>query len=122
MAEGNAPAPGPAADLLDDIRSFARRKPGAFLLGAAVAGIVAGRMFRGAKDASTSTPSTQGIDTPQAPALGTIEASALPAGSPSTDQFQGDPLMAGTTTGREALGERVPTTGPLSTYNTGGLA
>ena len=38
------------ADLLDEIRNFARRKPGTFLLGAAAAGILAGRMTRGVKD------------------------------------------------------------------------
>jgi hypothetical protein len=38
-------------DLLDDVRDFARRKPGTFLLGALAAGVVAGRLARGAKDA-----------------------------------------------------------------------
>ncbi len=80
MVEGNAPAPGPArdllqqgasrveefarllqnrepADLLDDVRSFARRRPGAFLLGAAVAGIVAGRLTSGVKAAHSDDSS-----------------------------------------------------------------
>ena len=35
------------ADLLADVRSFARRRPGLFLLGAAVAGVVAGRLTTG---------------------------------------------------------------------------
>jgi hypothetical protein len=34
-------------DLLEEIRSFARRQPGAFLLGAAMAGVLAGRLTRG---------------------------------------------------------------------------
>jgi hypothetical protein len=34
-------------DLLDDVRAFARRRPGAFLLGAAALGVVAGRLTRG---------------------------------------------------------------------------
>lgn len=38
-------------DLMDDLRSFARRRPGAFLLGAAVAGVLAGRATRGASAA-----------------------------------------------------------------------
>lgn len=38
-------------DLLEDVRSFARRRPGAFLSGALVAGVVAGRLTRGAKAA-----------------------------------------------------------------------
>ena len=33
-------------ELLDDVRSLARRRPGAFLLGAAIAGVVAGRLSR----------------------------------------------------------------------------
>ena len=37
-------------DLVEDVRSFARRRPGAFLLGAAVAGVVAGRLTRSAVD------------------------------------------------------------------------
>lgn len=42
------------SELLDEVRSFARRRPGTFLLGAVVAGVVAGRLARGAK-ASTGT-------------------------------------------------------------------
>jgi hypothetical protein len=38
-------------ELLDDVRNFARRKPGTFLLGALAAGVVAGRLTRGAKQA-----------------------------------------------------------------------
>jgi hypothetical protein len=46
-------------DLLEDVRDFARRKPGTFLLGALAAGVVAGRLARGAKDAQSSqAPST----------------------------------------------------------------
>ena len=49
------------AELLDDVRSFARRKPGVFLLGAAVAGVLAGRLTSGVKAAhSTSTSGTSG--------------------------------------------------------------
>jgi hypothetical protein len=43
------------AELLDEIRSFARRKPGLFLLGAAAAGIVAGRLTSGVKAAHTDS-------------------------------------------------------------------
>jgi hypothetical protein len=37
-------------ELLDQARSFARQRPGVFLLGAAVAGVVAGRLSRGLVD------------------------------------------------------------------------
>jgi len=39
------------SELLDEVRDFARRKPGTFLLGALAAGVVAGRLTRGAKAA-----------------------------------------------------------------------
>ncbi|MCW2699040.1 MAG: hypothetical protein JWQ45_575 [Blastococcus sp.] len=49
------------AELLDDVRRFARRKPGLFLLGAAAAGVLAGRLTSGVKAAhSTSSPSSNG--------------------------------------------------------------
>ena len=81
MVQGNEPAPGPArdlleqatdkvedfarwlqnrepADLLDEVRSFARRRPGTFLLGAALAGVVAGRLTSGVKAAHSNGPSS----------------------------------------------------------------
>jgi hypothetical protein len=61
-------------DLLDDVRGFARRRPVAFLGGAAVAGVLAGRLTRGAKAAQdtdqpgTTTPAAQSA-TPVAPSI-----------------------------------------------------
>jgi uncharacterized protein YjbJ (UPF0337 family) len=43
--------------ILDDVRAFARRRPGAFLLGALAAGVVAGRITRGAKESQSSSGS-----------------------------------------------------------------
>lgn len=40
-------------DLLEDVRAYARRRPGTFLVGALLAGVVAGRLTRGAKDAQS---------------------------------------------------------------------
>ncbi len=83
MVDGTAPAPGPArdliqqgasrvqefadllqnrepADLLDDVRRFARRRPGSFLLGAALAGVLAGRLTSGVKAAHSDGPSSGG--------------------------------------------------------------
>jgi hypothetical protein len=45
-------------ELLDDVRGFAQRKPGTFLLGALAAGVVAGRLTRGAKAAQSSSSGT----------------------------------------------------------------
>ena len=39
-------------DLVEEVRTLARRRPGAFLLGAAAAGILVGRLTRGAVDAN----------------------------------------------------------------------
>ncbi|MPQ98366.1 hypothetical protein GB931_10640 [Modestobacter sp. I12A-02628] len=95
MAEGGQPSSGPATDivrqatdkldevahwiesrepgdLVEEVRSFARRRPGAFLLGAAVAGVLAGRLTSGVvsahKDSSPSgtsgTAPRQGLGAP----------------------------------------------------------
>jgi hypothetical protein len=57
------------SDLVADVRTFARRKPGTFLLGAAAAGLVAGRLTRGAKHVKdTATPaSTTTTTSPEVP-------------------------------------------------------
>jgi hypothetical protein len=44
-------------DLVEEVRRLARRRPGAFLLGAAVAGVLAGRLTRGTIDAKRDTDS-----------------------------------------------------------------
>ncbi|WP_410791069.1 hypothetical protein [Kribbella sp. C-35] len=44
------------ADLLDEVRSYARRRPGTFLLVAAAAGVVAGRLTRALAAGGTSEP------------------------------------------------------------------
>jgi hypothetical protein len=49
------------AELLDEVRRFARRKPGLFLLGAAAAGVLAGRLTSGVKAAHSDTSSTSGF-------------------------------------------------------------
>lgn len=72
------------SDLLDELRDFARRKPGTFLVGAAAAGMVAGRFLRGTKAAhehqsngsagssSRTATGTSGLyDDPRAGSLGT---------------------------------------------------
>jgi hypothetical protein len=41
-------------DLIEEIRAFARRRPGTFLVGAAIAGVIAGRLTRGAVASSSA--------------------------------------------------------------------
>jgi uncharacterized protein YjbJ (UPF0337 family) len=48
-------------DLLEDVRGYARRKPGTFLVGALVAGVVAGRFARGAKAAKDAESPDAGV-------------------------------------------------------------
>jgi hypothetical protein len=64
--------------LLDEVRGLARRRPGAFLLGAAVLGVVAGRLSRGMIDSHRSdgdsdagTPGPLGSQSPEAEPFGT---------------------------------------------------
>jgi hypothetical protein len=58
-------------ELLEEVRGFARRKPGTFLLLAAAAGVVAGRLTRalaagdtGSSGSSGSSPSANSLSTP----------------------------------------------------------
>lgn len=48
------------SELLDDLRGFARQRPGTFLLGALAAGVVVGRLARGSKDARSNDTSVRG--------------------------------------------------------------
>ena len=52
------------SQILEDARVFARRRPGAFLAGAAVLGLLAGRVGRGVKDATSDTNSANGTLAP----------------------------------------------------------
>lgn len=47
------------ADLLEDVRSFARQRPGTFLLGCLAAGFVVGRLVKGATSAESSGRASQ---------------------------------------------------------------
>ena len=66
-------------ELLDEVRSFARRRPGTFLIGALAAGVVAGRLTRGAKEATSSNGSTTGTVSGNG-VYDDVHATAAPAG------------------------------------------
>lgn len=78
-----------SADLLEQTRGFARRRPGAFVLGALVAGVAAGRLTRGAKahhDDVSDTDTTGTVVPATAPATyaaPTTTATSGPAGVPT---------------------------------------
>lgn len=59
------------AELLDDVRRFARRRPGTFLLGALAAGVVVGRLARGQRDASSAPVTGVGPATEASTTVGT---------------------------------------------------
>ncbi len=87
-------------DLVEEVRRFARRRPGAFLLGAAVAGVLVGRLTRGAVDAQRDTGSdaTRRPDRYPSDATTTPFAAAPPPAGPPPAY---DPLPeAGRPTGR----------------------
>ncbi len=69
-------------ELLDEVRALARRKPGTFLLGALAAGVVAGRLTRGAVDATRSDSgegsATDGSATPTYDSMVGTETTVLP--------------------------------------------
>ena len=88
------------AQVLDQARDFARRRPGTFLLGALAAGVVAGRVARGAKDAgSTSTSSTpSGTAVPPPTMAPPVPPTAPPTTAPAYGGTAADDPLAGTST------------------------
>ncbi len=111
-------------ELLEDVRSFARRKPGVFLLGALVAGVAAGRVFRATADgaaaaslADTTGTGTTGIGTTgtasgSAPLSGYPAAPATPASTSSFATTGTDPYAGGTDTGLGTKTHGDPLTDP----------
>lgn len=84
------------ADLLDDVRGFARRRPGTFLLGALAAGVVVGRLARGARDAQqggTGTGPTAGTAVAPTPAPPTPPAPPAQAGAPGMPVLPPEPVV-----------------------------
>lgn len=128
------------ADLLGDLRTYARRRPTVFLVGALAAGVVAGRLTRGIKDESsgsstgrelpagrTETLPVLGTSALGMPALGTTPnpyvapAPAPPLAPPIAPPIAADPVTAPIVgdpdidlTGRSAAGEQAPGSGPLA--------
>ncbi|MEP6528076.1 MAG: hypothetical protein ABJA86_13045 [Nocardioidaceae bacterium] len=80
-------------DLLDEVRRFAQRRPGAFLLGAALAGAVAGRLTRGVKEAGSDDASASTQQHPAPPGAGVPQQGSYAYGAPAYDSsYDGDEL------------------------------
>jgi hypothetical protein len=71
-------------DLVEDIRGFARRRPGVFLVGAAAAGVLVGRMSRGVIDARRNSDSGSGAHRADN-ATSSAGIAAMPPGTASAD-------------------------------------
>ncbi|MEV4493495.1 hypothetical protein AB0K04_25695 [Micromonospora coxensis] len=70
-------------DLLNEVKTYARRNPGTFLVGAALLGVVAGRLTRGITSASDSTGgygSTNGYDPDRTAVIPTQPVATPPGG------------------------------------------
>ncbi|WKN49361.1 hypothetical protein [Nocardioides sp. Arc9.136] len=91
-------------ELLDDVRRFARQRPGTFLLGALAAGVVAGRLVRGAGDGIAGAAAA-----PSTPTYGTTPTYGS---TPTTP-------VAPLSTGTGSLGTDVGVTGTTSTEPVG---
>jgi hypothetical protein len=92
-------------EILEDVRRFARQRPGTFLLGALAAGVLAGRLLRGAGDGIAGAAATQ-------PASGTSNGTA-------TDGY-GTSSFASASTTDAGFGLGEPTTNPTLGVTTHG--
>lgn len=111
------------AELLDDVRTFARRKPGLFLGLSALTGVIVGRLGRGAVAANTQ------LDNPQSSTSGTSYDTTYASGTSTyggTSSYTdtgtyAESSYAGTTTGApRSLAEELPTSyegTPASDYS-----
>jgi hypothetical protein len=106
------------SEVLDDVRQFARRRPGLFLLGALGAGVVVGRLARGAKQAHSQDSAPSSTGTPQVAATPTSTGDTA-----SSDPTSGDPT--GGTSAAPSYGQPViaaPSPPVEPTYpDTGGI-
>ncbi len=98
-------------DLLEDVRSFARRRPGAFLAGSLVAGVVVGRLTRGAKAAQSGSDSSSGAlaQTPRRDPQSYVSDTTPSSGPISDPSTQGH----GTATGDPLAGVGTPESRPV---------
>jgi len=85
--------------VIDEVKRFARRKPGVFILGAAVAGVVVGRLTRAlasvaSDEAGSSSSGSSGASSAGAPAGG-VTAATVPAQAGVAGGMSGMP-QAGT--------------------------
>jgi hypothetical protein len=95
--------------VVDDVQSFARRRPGAFLAIAAASGFVAGRLFRGAAGASSSEASSAG-----APEIGAGQGQDVqaPGGTSTTPPMPPTPPITTGAAGHTTVSSATATNSP----------
>lgn len=105
-------------DLVEDVRGFARQRPGTFLIGAVTAGVLAGRLTRGAKQAhdadqgsgttsngtGTSSSSASGASVPTPPPTYVAEPAEPSIGAGYRDDLGTDPLGSDVPSGQNMGG------------------
>ena len=101
-----------SAEILNNARGFARRRPGAFLAGAAVLGLLAGRVGRGVKDAHTENSNTgDASDVPAGVAAPTYQTTRPLQPAPVIDLDE--PAAGGFTSSTSHFTTQDPHTGAL---------
>lgn len=110
-------------DLLTEVRAFARRKPGVFLMGAALAGVVAGRLTRGIAAAQSDNASDTGPDRtfPAGEPAAAVPTQAPPPVTPPNPAYAADPVPRpadqvppGYSTPPPPAGSPMPPPGPVT--------
>jgi hypothetical protein len=103
--EGREPA-----ELVDEVRGFARRKPGVFLAGALVAGVVAGRFARAAKATHSSPESAAAVEPGNGtgqpvprPVTGPLDPAQVPVTATATSADVPQPSYGTTADGHQAF-------------------
>lgn len=80
--------------MVDEVQRFARRRPGAFLAAAAVAGFAVSRLGRGAKDAANGGGGTPSSGSLRTPAAGTVRRDPLAGDIDLTEDVTPPPVPA----------------------------
>lgn len=109
-------------DLLTEVTTFARTRPGTFLAVAVGAGLVAGRLTRGVKDAPSDTGTTAG-GAHRAPGAASTSSAGVPAPLPTQGEASLPTQTTGTaseaTYGAPQRTSAYGAAGGVSTYGTG---
>jgi hypothetical protein len=100
-------------EILEDVRGFAQRRPGTFLLGALAAGVVVGRLARGAKDAGvvgsgSASPGSGAMSSASTDVGGTGTAAGSPTSGVTADPTAVPPAAA-TSAGTPAASDPLET-------------